>query len=332
MSIVLYVYSPDPPLTRGSIADFVRHEGLPEELRWETVFLRDPDALEPDGPGTVANQQVLAWRPRSPQAERIRAVLDARDRAGLEALYAEDAVASTWVDVVARGDERWEDGVNEESIGAAPPPYRTAIENAACWYVVETSAARNDLSLEFQRELWIAIGVASNGVIEDPQEGEYASGSEEEEEEEEDAGGPWPSATAEAVRGPASFLRGGAPAGERLFTAALLLVVLAEVAAAGFRIAWGDVGRVWLHALGIGLVALGWYLVRSGDRTMYWVLVAYAWALVAMWLRPAAAGFPRADAGEGILLLLRLLAFAAAGILFLLPATRRWARSLSAPP
>lgn len=72
-----------------------------------------------------------------------------------------------------RGDSHWEDLAGAEVIAETPAAYRRKIADANVLYELETSASRSRASLDLQRTLWATIGTLTEGLVEDPQDGEY---------------------------------------------------------------------------------------------------------------------------------------------------------------
>ena len=73
--------------------------------------------------------------------------------------------------VTTSDSEEWSDIIDEMVDTVEDPEFRDFLEAATVLYVLETSATRNALSLEFQEALWRMLGVLTYGLIYDPQEG-----------------------------------------------------------------------------------------------------------------------------------------------------------------
>lgn len=289
MSISLYVYSPDPPLDQELLAKTFRDPRQPADFRWEVVI---------DG------ETVFGWRPGSRGADRARAAVLARDRAALEALTVDETLASLGLYVTTSDHPGWI--VDEELLEATPPEHRAAVRATKTHYNVETGARRNDLSIVFQEHVWRTIGVLSNGLMEDPQAGEYTTKDGD-------------------VTQPESRID-GVEKGRRLFTAAVIVLLLAEAISLPFDVQRVGLRELWKGLVQLGLLAMFWYLVRTGESLGYWALVTLAFGVAAMWtwvlLTPPSSPF-----GWTALLALRVVMHIGAGIMLVLPATIAYVRA-----
>ena len=171
MSVSLFIYSPQQPLTREQIISACRNEHASADRQWEIAFLHYNGTPDPHTGALRHLQRILAWRRDTPQGERMRALLESDDRAAINELYANNKIATMTLDVVTRDQKEWP--VDDALIEHAPPELRDDIGNAHTWYGLETSARRNRLSLKCQEDLWATIGALSDGVMEDPQNGQY---------------------------------------------------------------------------------------------------------------------------------------------------------------
>ena len=308
MSISLLVYSPEPPVDRSSIANMSTSAQLPEELRWEVTFVRDRELLADDGP--ITDGQVFGWRPGA--GSSVRAALEKDDRARLDQLYVQEAFAVVQVYVRTRDTKEWGDVVDEETIQATPPRYQDQVKAARTHYSLETSAGRNDATFEFQRQLWSVVAAISNGLAEDPQEGMYASAR--------DQDITYVDSPDRASDSAALIARGN-----RFFNLAAALLILIEL----ITILLGrDNPRTALIV--IGIVAMNWYFVRTGESWSYWGMLVFSSALGLLtgWhlVTP-----PTSPPARTAALLVWFLGFAATTGLLLQPAVRAYVRSRADP-
>lgn len=171
MSVSLFIYSPDPPLTRDQVISACRNEQLSLDERWEIAFRQYDGSPAPATPGLLGIQRVLGWRPNAPETAAVRSLLESDDRAAIDELYSSNHIAAVTLDVVTRDQDEWP--VDDELIEQTPPELRDDVANAHTWYNLETNAGRNRLSSNCQEHLWAIIGALSKGVMEDPQDGQY---------------------------------------------------------------------------------------------------------------------------------------------------------------
>jgi hypothetical protein len=303
LSISVIVYSPDPPLERDLLVRTCSNAGLPDHLRWEIAFVGDDGALRPVQEGAMTSETIFGWR-QDKNAAAVRAAIEGGDRAAVDAFYADDLVAAVWVDVRTRADASWDDEELEEAASVASEAHRKEISSAATMYVVETSARRNDVSLDFQNLIWRSIGVLSNGLMEDPQEGEYASTRELQAEEE--------------AAQPGSVRPRGI-SGSTVVNAAIVLMMILDLLNAVYSTNGIGLTTIVRHAFTLGMLAACWYLVRTGDSDGWWLLLILAVGMsgLNLWHLPGAA------ADRKVLLIARAIGYAAAAALLLLPSARR---------
>ena len=305
MSIVLYVYAPDAPLEREVIARTAAK--LEETARWEIAFV--PEAGGPlERTGVVRTQTVIGWHPGSRAGPDVLAAFERGDAAAQSALYSQEAFASASLSVRTRGSPDWDDAELAETAAAAPEPFRAENLGANTLYAIETHARRNKASVAFQQLLWSVIGVMSNGIMDDPQEGEFMSPREEIAAEE-------ATGTIGAARERARRARPGtarvmlqlwASDGWTLLMIALGLMLILQLACIFFFGASLGTRRMLWHALPVGGVAMSWYLLRKGDRDGWWLLVLMAAAILAQSLT----NLPRASGSRAALLWVRIVGHA----------------------
>ena len=306
MSISLYVYSPDPPLDHGFLVHACRDPRLSEDLHWDLVF---------DG------QTVFGWRPGSPHADRARAAVAAHDRKALEDLTTQEVLASLGLVVTTRTDRAWP--VDAESIEATPAELRAAVANAQTHYSLETGARRNDLSLVFQEQLWRVIGVLSNGLMEDPQAGEYTTkdGTVIQPESTGPVDSEW-----ERELGRIDAIGNGS----RLFTVAVIVLLVAEAVSIPFAVQRLGDRQLWTSLVQLGLLGLFWYLARTGEIWGYWGLLAIAFGSAAIWTWALITPPPSPPLWTA-LQTSRTLLHLVAGVVLLLPAVRAYVASVREP-
>lgn len=172
MSTELYVYAdPDAPLPGEALLDG------DDDREWEIAVVRDLASLEPvqEVDGCFA----LAWAAGSPRAAKIRATIEERDSKRVMRYIGDNVLAlveldtESPVDVDADTIARWK--------GAdATPAQLERLRGAAARYIVRPNAVTNDLSEEFQPELWLLIGAIVRGMCENPENGELIDAAEEE--------------------------------------------------------------------------------------------------------------------------------------------------------
>lgn len=140
------------------------------DVNWDLAFVRDFDSLDSaEFPGTCT---VLGSERIGGEQLAVRAALAARDKAQLDALYHQEALAlvDLRVDSPFTPDP---DELSELEGHGLDLGYLQRLRQARTRYTLTTNASRNDLSEELQTQLWMLLGVLTDGLCEDPQEGSF---------------------------------------------------------------------------------------------------------------------------------------------------------------
>ena len=172
MSIELIVFTDRPRLDRQTLKAEWQSPELPETLRWEIAFLPEPDLTPAPDEGPLTGGVVLGWHAESPHAPAIVKALAPFDKAAIDRLSAQNAIASAYLTVTEDDQEEWPDFVADVGDALDDPRHLHFLKKAKRCYTIETSATRNDLSVDFQTQLWRMIEVLTYGLSYDPQEGE----------------------------------------------------------------------------------------------------------------------------------------------------------------
>ena len=160
MSIELFLYSdtvrPDP-------AEFdaaMRHAG------WITRFVAGLQDLRPV---SIEKSTLVLGLPIE-SATTLNT--DAWAESDLQHLYRQEKIAAASVYVVLVGDSERET-LREIADHEAPREYQERIRGSSVVFSVATYATRNERSLQFKRAVWGALGIATAGVLHDPDAGEF---------------------------------------------------------------------------------------------------------------------------------------------------------------
>jgi hypothetical protein len=174
MSIDLNVYAKGNVLVRELLSHECNSPDLPEEMRWEIIFLRVEDgSADSEQMGKLKDdQQVAGWPVNSKTAPEVRLAFARKDKQSLARLYQAGAYGQVDLFALTKESDEW-DADDPDYLEGIPEEHQAAVKQASCRYSLETHASRNNLSLEFQQFLWRMIGVLTYGLLEDPQEGEY---------------------------------------------------------------------------------------------------------------------------------------------------------------
>lgn len=171
MSIELYVYA--PAATFLTPADLI---GDSEAVNWDLALFRDFTTLEP-APAVEACV-VVGWESDTDTRPALRAALAARDRGQLDAFYRANALAIVELNAEHPYTPDPEEVAEWQRLGVARG-YLQRVRKARTRYTMRTNASRNDLSAELQIQLWLLVGVLTDGLCEDPEQGQFIDPTEE---------------------------------------------------------------------------------------------------------------------------------------------------------
>ncbi len=176
MSITLNVYG-KRLLKREELASGMAE--LPEP--WELRFIRDWDTLAFDKGGPMGSQMISGWHRDSGRAKEARQAFDKKDRGKLRQLFEANVYGSVHLYLTDAAAEDWPAQSDPEFLESVPKEHRAAVKASTHWYSLETYASRNDRGFELQEQMWVLLGILTDGVLEDPQEGEWEAAAGEEE-------------------------------------------------------------------------------------------------------------------------------------------------------
>ncbi|HET7039291.1 MAG TPA: hypothetical protein VFH97_05345 [Gemmatimonadales bacterium] len=161
MSVELHVYAPaTAPLSPGQLAADAA------AVNWHLVVVRDLESLDPAP--TLDDCLIVGCEADSD----TRPELDGRDRRRLEALYRNESLALVELRAEYPYAADPDDLVAWERAGV-PGRHLRRVRAARVRYTLSTSASRNDLSEALQAQLWLLIGVLTDGLCEDPEQPEF---------------------------------------------------------------------------------------------------------------------------------------------------------------
>ena len=119
---------------------------------------------------------ILGWMPKSLDQTRLNEILShSNKKQQLERLFAKEVLAYANVEVHRAPDyyETFGDDYPDSLAGEIDRHFLDYMKSAKTVYQIQTSAGRSDLSWRFQMALCCAIAEPVDGLIEEPQMGEY---------------------------------------------------------------------------------------------------------------------------------------------------------------
>ena len=160
MSYDVFAWSRSPSIPL--VTDLGPHLG-----RWSIapLALGGTRAL-PTGRPWPAASLVVGWRRRRGLAD-VLAILRSRDEAMLQSLYDRGLLASCTLNVERR--YRMDPEEMEELAELRTPRQLATLRAARVHYVTSSRAGRNDLSIDLQTALCVALARVHGGLVEDPQ-------------------------------------------------------------------------------------------------------------------------------------------------------------------
>jgi hypothetical protein len=181
MGVDLYVYSPhETILTSEELRRELRSQG------WEVRFVLDQakPVLEPAAEGPLTDLlDVMGWPTSSDKGTLAAEAIDRRDLKTLQSLYDEGVVGTCGYGVVCHyvyeeevedefeDEEEFED--EDEDQGPIEASCLEAMKRAKTKYGVRVRIRSSNQSYKFMHVVWEAIGRLRDGLLVDPQSGEF---------------------------------------------------------------------------------------------------------------------------------------------------------------
>lgn len=171
MSLDLYIHCQSPRgLTTEQVFDAltVRQFGA--------ALFEDYITFKPAPAGPLKFCTILGWMPKSLDHARLNEILRHSDKKQqLEQLFTKEVLAYANVEVHRAADyyETFGDDYPDSLAGEIDRQFLDFMKSAKTVYEIQTSAGRSDLSWRFQMALCCAIAESVDGLIEEPQMGEY---------------------------------------------------------------------------------------------------------------------------------------------------------------
>jgi len=177
MGVDLYVISPHESI--------VTSDELRRELRsqgWEVRLILDQGTpvLEPAVEGPLTDLlDVMGWETSSDKAAEVAEAIDSRDPKALQAFYDEGVVGTCGYGVVRHFvykeelEDEFEDEEESEDEESIEESCLEALKRAKTKYVLRVHVRSSNQSYKFLSAVWEAIGRLRDGLLVDPQSGEF---------------------------------------------------------------------------------------------------------------------------------------------------------------
>ncbi|NIM04585.1 MAG: hypothetical protein GTO55_01535 [Armatimonadetes bacterium] len=164
MSISFFAYTEESkPIERKELTEAMAKSG------WEIAYLSDWSGLTPAEGNRLQDGDILiGWQQDSDLTAKIKAILDSGDEDALEPLGESEVLGVCSVGISDPHEDR-DDFIPTD----VSKDIVEQLRQAKLCYELVTSAGRSDFSVEFQGAVWQVIGDVTDGLLEDPQLGEY---------------------------------------------------------------------------------------------------------------------------------------------------------------
>jgi hypothetical protein len=137
-------------------------------------------ALKPAAEGPLTDLlDVMGWETSSEKGAEVAAAIDHRDSKALQTLYDEGMVGTCGYGVVTdfvykeEREDPFEDEEEPEDEEPIDESYLEAIKRAKTKYVLRVRVRSSNHSYKFLNVVWEAIGRLRDGLLVDPQSGEF---------------------------------------------------------------------------------------------------------------------------------------------------------------
>jgi hypothetical protein len=176
MGVDLYVYTKsESVVTTDELRRHLHTQG------WGVRFLLDQGtpALEPAPDGELRDSlDVMGWRLSSEHAAPAADAIDRRDMEAVQAFYSQGVVGTCGYGVESpyQYEEEFdpeEDAEMDGSEGAVEAWCLEAMREAGTRYNLRVRIRSSNLSYQFLEVVWQGIGQLREGLLEDPQSGEF---------------------------------------------------------------------------------------------------------------------------------------------------------------
>jgi hypothetical protein len=177
MGVDLYVFSPhETVLTSEELGRELRSQG------WDVRFVLDhgEPVLEPAAEGPLTGLlDVMGWPTSSNKGTLAADAIDRRDLKALQAIYDEGVVGTCGYGVVCHYvyeeqlEDEFEDEEEDEVEELIEATYLEAMKRAKTKYSLRVRVRSSNQSYKFLNVVWEAIGRLKDGLLADPQTGEF---------------------------------------------------------------------------------------------------------------------------------------------------------------
>lgn len=170
MSLDLYIHSKSSMI----IASNQIIEGLSQK-GFSSALFQDYLKYEPLNDESFEFCTALGWYPHALNKADLNQILQSDDKEKIESLYSKEIIGYCNITVYSASDyhKQYGDDYPDELVGEVHQEFIDFMKNSKIVYELETSAGRSNFSVNFQTALCEILGNITQGLIEDPQMGEF---------------------------------------------------------------------------------------------------------------------------------------------------------------
>lgn len=170
MSLDLYVHCKSAMrLTTEQLSAALAADGIGSAIFEDSVKYKPADV------GPITSCTILGWLPSQFDSAHLTELLNAGDKRRLHQLFAKDIVgyANVYSYDAAEHYATFGDDYLDSLSGEVDQQFVAFLKSSKRVFEIQTSSGRSDFSWRFQMQVCRTIAELSNGLIEEPQMGEY---------------------------------------------------------------------------------------------------------------------------------------------------------------
>ena len=170
MSLDLYVHCKSPRrLTTEQLSAALAAHGI------GAAIFEDYHEYKPAVAGPITFLHILGWKQKSFDLARLTEILSGGDKERLAPLFSKKILAYANVTAMDAAEyyQNFEEDYLDSFAGEIDQQFFDFMKSANTVYEIQTSAGRSDLSSRFQMAVCCTIAELAEGLIEEPQMGDY---------------------------------------------------------------------------------------------------------------------------------------------------------------
>ena len=164
MSIAFYIFSPNHAApSKDTITQALHLKG------WHVVFVEGREMKE--STARILDYALLYGARSAKLLAQLKDLLRTGDEAAMDGLFENEEAAGCEISVKAPFDAR--EGYGEDGLEEFPHEVLEQVASGKSHYCIRTSAGRSRTSFDLQEAVWKSVGQLVDGLLEEPQMGEF---------------------------------------------------------------------------------------------------------------------------------------------------------------